>query len=117
MQVHLLAHKDAGRRRGARAREHYSPLAQVSPVYEVIVQSQRPKWHVPLLEHGLDFVQTGGKDTRPVDRAPRLNVLLRSFPSSPSFFFIFVTLNFTLFNILRSEGVGKTCPTDTIDYI
>ena len=32
-------------------------------------------------------------------------------------FFIFVTLNFTLFNILRSGGVGKTCLTDTIDYI
>ena len=29
----------------------------------------------------------------------------------------FLYFNSTLLNILRSGGVGKTCPTDTIDYI
>ena len=53
---------------GAHTRTHYSPSVQVSPVYEVIVQSHLPigRRHRPLLAQDCSASeQTGGKKTPP----------------------------------------------------
>ena len=47
---------------GAHTCTHYSPIVQVSPMYDVILQSHRPisPSHKPLFAHGFWPVQTGG---------------------------------------------------------
>ena len=60
--------QNAQKTQEAQSCTHYSPSVQVSPVYEVIVQSHRPiSWrHKPLFAQGFSDEQTGGKDTPPV---------------------------------------------------